>query len=52
MSWLARWLRLHILRAELREVDREEQEHKDAAGRAWLKRAEIRREIESLEVAR
>lgn len=49
MNWLIRWLQLRILRAELRDVDREEQQAKDAAGRAWIKRAEIQKQIEALQ---
>jgi len=49
MNCLNRWLRLRILRAELRDIDREEQEAKDVIARAWKRRAERVREIEALE---
>jgi len=44
-----RWLRLRILRAELRDIDREEQQAKDVIARAWMRRAERVKEIETLE---
>lgn len=49
MNWLCRWLQLRILRAELRDVDREEQQAKDAVARAWRKRAEIQKQIDALQ---
>lgn len=51
MNWLSRWLRIRILRAELADIDREEQHAKNAIANAWLKRAERLREIAELEAA-
>lgn len=49
MNWLVRRLQLRILRAELRDIDREEQAAKNAIAHAWIRRAERLREIAELE---
>lgn len=48
IAWLERWLRIRVLRAELRDIDREEQQAKDVIARASFKRQERVRELEQL----
>lgn len=48
IGFIERWLRIRVLRAELRDIDREEQQAKDVIANAWVRRQARVRELESL----
>jgi hypothetical protein len=48
IAWIERWLRIRVLRSELRDIDLEEQRAKDAIARASFRRQERERELEEL----
>jgi hypothetical protein len=48
IAWLERWMRIRVLRSELRDIDREEQRAKDAIARSSFERQARERELEEL----
>jgi phage shock protein A len=48
IAFIARWLRIRVLRAEIRDIQRELQKAKDAIARSSFRLQERARELEEL----